>query len=106
LGAPIENNQAGAVYVYTRDGNNWSQQSVLNGNGGGSYFGWLTSLSADGNILAIGAPIENNFAGAVYVYTRDGNIWSQQSVLTGSGQSDFGWSTSLSDDGNILAVGQ
>ena len=56
-------------------------------------------------------------AGAVYVFTRRGTTWSQQAYIkasnTGEAGTDgnfgdgdqFGFSMSLSDDGNTLAVG-
>jgi len=102
-GAYYENNNAGAVYIYTRDGNNnWSQQAILSGSVPDEKFGNTVSLStADGNTLAVGAFLTN----AVHVYTRDGNNWSEQTVLTGGNGYNFGWSTSLSADGNTLAVG-
>lgn len=85
-------------------------------------FGISVALSADGNTLAVGAggeasstvginsiPEENApGAGAVYVYSRSGNIWSQYAYVkasnTGTGDY-FGGSVSLSADGNTLAVG-
>ena len=48
-----------------------------------------------------------NNAGAVYIYTRSGESWNQQAWLKASnpGKLDsFGYSVSLSVDGNILAV--
>src|SRR5262249_25286172 len=47
-------------------------------------------------------------SGAVYVFTRSGAIWSEQAYLKASnpGNGDeFGFSVSLSGDGNLLAVG-
>jgi hypothetical protein len=96
--------------------------------GGGDNFGATVAISADGNTLAVGAPGEasastgvtaippNNtatgdaasFAGAVYVFFRSGGAWSQQAYVKASntGVNDFfGFSVSLSADGNTLAVG-
>ena len=47
-------------------------------------------------------------AGAVYVFSRSGTIWAQQAYVKASNTdaSDlFGYSVSLSRDGNTLAVG-
>jgi len=90
--------------------------------GSSDFFGYSVSLSADGTMLAVGANQENssttginstsdeaaNDAGAVYVYSRSGNLWSHQAYIKASntGASDFfGSSVSLSGDGTALAVG-
>jgi len=87
-------------------------------------FGRSVALSGDGNTLAVGAVGEGsaaigangdqadnnaNFAGAVYVFTRDtGGVWTQQAYVKSSNTDAvdrFGESVALSDDGNTLAVG-
>jgi len=90
---------------------------------GGDWFGWNLALSADGNTLAVGAYTEDSNAtgingnqadnstlgaGAVYVFTRNGTMWSQQAYIKASnpnGTDNFGVSVALSADGNTLAVG-
>lgn len=77
-------------------------------------FGAVLSLSADGSVLAVSAPAQEDEGyldydfGAVYVYQRDGLNWVQQAHLSGnSGQEEnnFGSALSLSADGKTLAVG-
>ena len=86
-------------------------------------FGYATTLSSDGNTLAVGAPEESSNAtgingiqsnnsssqsGAVYVFTKSGSTWSQQAYIKASntGDSDrFGSTVAISGDGNTLAVG-
>jgi hypothetical protein len=87
-------------------------------------FGWSVALSDDGRTLAVGAPYESSsatgiggdqadnsidWAGAVYLYTRDeAGIWTQQAYIKASNTDEddtFGKSVALSDDGNTLAVG-
>jgi hypothetical protein len=126
--------QAGAVYVFTRRGTTWTQQAYIKASntgeagtadafGDGDQFGFSMALSGDGNTLAVGALTEDSAAtgingnqadnsaqsaGAVYVFTRAGTTWSQQAYVK-SAQIDagdmFGYSVSLTTDGNILAVG-
>ena len=116
------------VYVFVRDSSSaeWTEQAYIQSNARSDRFGWSLNLSGDGNTLAVGAflddsistgvnsdakPADNtNFnAGAVHVFTRSSTgTWNQQAYIKASntGQSDqFGWSVSLSDDGNSLAVG-
>lgn len=96
---------AGAVYIYTRSGSTWTQQTKI----GSPYpstewFGGKVSLSDDANTLAVGAQTTSS----VYIYTRSGISWTQQAKLTSSpvdaGQS-FGTSVDLTADGNTLLVG-
>jgi len=116
---------AGAVYVFTRSGTTWSQQAYIKASntGANDEFGWSTALSADGSLLAVGADFEASaatgiggdqtdnaapMAGAAYVFTRSGTVWSQQAYLKApnTGASDqFGFGVALSDDGSTLAVG-
>lgn len=82
-------------------------------------FGVSVSLSADGNTMAVGAPSDGTGAleqadalaegaGDVYVFVRNDSLWEQQAFLNASNTEDpdrFGFSISLSADGNTLAVG-
>lgn len=86
-------------------------------------FGSSMAISADGNTIAVGAPLEDSQSagingeqdddsmddsGAVYVYTRGDGSWQEQAYIKASNPYTldfFGYSLSLSDDGNLLAVG-
>ena len=116
---------SGAVYVFTRTAGIWTQQAYVKASNteAGDYFGYSLSLSDDGNTLAVGAGAEASAAtgiggnqadntvsqsGAVYVFTRTAGTWTQQAYIKASntGLNDvFGYSVSLSGDGNTLAVG-
>ena len=124
---------AGAVYIYVRRGNAWTQQAYVKASNAGrsDMFGLSLALSRDGNTLAVAAPWEASAAtgvngnqnddsipqaGAVYVFTRAGNTWSQHAYLKASntgrkGTGDdiegdqFGFSVALSADGNTVAAG-
>jgi hypothetical protein len=65
--------------------------------------GSCTSLSSDGNTLAIGGQ------GGVWIFTRNNDVWTQQGnqlLSTDEVANSFlGGSISLSSDGNTLAVG-
>jgi hypothetical protein len=102
----------GAVWVFTRSGGVWTQQgSKLVGTGavGTANQGGAVSISSDGNTLLSGGFADNAYAGAVWVFTRSGSVWSQQgSKLVGTGAvgiAEQGWSVSLSGDGNTAIVG-
>jgi hypothetical protein len=107
-----DNHNAGAVWVYTRSGGVWSQQgNKLVGTGavGGAAQGTSVAISADGNTAIVGGAYDNSHAGAAWVYTRNGAVWSQQgSKLVGTGAVGTayqGYSVALSGDGTTATVG-
>jgi hypothetical protein len=127
--------QAGAAYVFTRKGTNWSQQAYVKASntghaaatadsfGDGDQFAASMALSDDGRTLAVGAITEdsaspgingkqddnsNQSAGAVYVFALTGSAWAQQAYVKAANPDPgdmFGYSVSLSADGNTLAAG-
>ena len=116
---------SGAVYVWVRNGNNWTEQAFLKASNTGKEdsFGSRLTLSGDGNTLAVGAQLENGNShgingkqgdpsaedsGALYLFTRSGATWSQQAYVKGSNTEafdEFGSAMGLSADGAILVVG-
>ena len=117
---------SGAVYVFSRNGSLWEQQAYIKASNPDPFdtFGESVSLSADGNTLAVGASGESSSAtginngdqtdnsltsaGAVFVFSRNGSLWEQQAFIKASNTDEtdfFGFSISLSADGNTLAVG-
>lgn len=127
IGAPHDShtaNYGGAVYVYTDQGGAWNLQARLTGSntGGDDAFGGSVALSALGDVLAVGAtqeagsgtgvnpPDDDNSrqSGAVYVFARQANAWSQQAYIKSSithADDMFGSALALSADGHTLAVG-
>ena len=112
---------SGAVYVFIRTGNTWSQQAYIKASntGTGDWFGQSVAISGD--TLVVGATSEDSnatgvggnqtddsasVAGAAYVFTRSGTTWSQQAYLkasnTGAGDA-FGNTVAIS--GDTLVVG-
>jgi hypothetical protein len=69
---------SGAVYVFVRDGDVWTQEAYFKGSNLGEYqqFGWSVSIS--GNTLVVGAFAENEYAGGAYVFVREGTTWLSQ----------------------------
>ncbi len=114
IGAPYaakDDEYSGHVRVYRFVNNQWSQLGQdIDGENYYDQSGWSVTLSSDGETVAIGAP-ENEgngyFAGHVRVYRFGGTSWSQLGKdIDGETKYDrFGWSTSLSSDGNTVAIG-
>jgi hypothetical protein len=112
IGAPLDNRDTGAVWIFKRSGSTWTQQgSKLDGSGerGVIYFGKSVALSSSGTSALIGGQVNNSDAGAAWVFTRSGSTWRRRvAKLAGSGasgQGRFGSSVALSADGKTALVG-
>lgn len=107
VGDPLDHDDTGAVWVFTRSGSTWQQGPELTGHGvkEGS-FGQSVAVSRDGATVFIGWAGVKNFAGAVQVYSRSGSAWKAGPTLTGrnEGGAAFGTLVALSDDGDTAAV--
>jgi hypothetical protein len=121
-GADNSASSAGAAYVFTRSGGTWTQQAYLKASntGAGDQFGSSVAISSDTVIVGAlnedsnatgvdgnGADNSTSDAGAAYVFTRSGGIWSQQAYLKASntGASDnFGNSVAMSGDTVVIGA--
>jgi hypothetical protein len=107
---PFNNSDIGAVWVFTQSGGVWTQQAKLDPTGfiGTEVtMGIGLALSADGNVLAAGAPADNSVVGSVFLFTRSAGVWTQQQRLTSTdtdGTAQFGTSVAISSDGRTLLV--
>ena len=100
-------NYRGHVRVYEYNGTSWVQRGAdIDGEVANDQSGYSVSLSADGSIVAIGAPY-NNGRGHVRVYEYNATSWVQRGAdIDGEAAGDLsGWSVSLSADGSIIAIG-
>ena len=99
--------------MFRRSGGTWTQEGpklTPSGAVGPSQFGWSVALSWDGSTAVIGAPADDGFAGAAYVFARSGSTWTQLgSKLTATGEvvrpRSFGDSVALSGDGATALIG-
>lgn len=103
---------SGAAYVFTRTGAVWTQQAYLKASNtaAGDQLGFDVRLSANGNVLAAGAPQQDSSgtdSGALYVFARTGTVWAQQQYLkapTPGADDGFGTTAALDAAGTTLAV--
>jgi hypothetical protein len=121
IGGPADNGGAGAAWVFTRSGSTWTQQGQKlvgdctggcadegTGETGEGKFATSVALAEDGDTALIGGPADNGGAGAAWVFVRSAGAWSQQGQkLTGGeeGNSEFGYSVTLSEDGDTAVIG-
>ncbi|MBI5446856.1 MAG: Ig-like domain-containing protein [Deltaproteobacteria bacterium] len=90
----------------------WAQEGpklVGTGAVGGASQGYSVATSSDGNTAIVGGLSDNGDAGAAWIWTRSGGVWTQQGpklVGTGAvGSAQQGRSVSISSDGNTAIVG-
>lgn len=118
--APSDPDGSGSVYIFQRQGDTWQLSTRLEGR---ADFGTAVALGASTNAppgetdtLAVGAggdPRGGLYAGAVTIYGREGERWSEQAVLTAADAlmelpfplppRFFG--SALALDGDLLLVG-
>ena len=101
----------GKARVLEWGGASWIQKGPdLVGTSQGDVFGDAVSISADGNIIAVGAPGFQNPSqppGYTRVYEWNGTSWVQKgNDITGeAGGNTAGTAVSLSSDGSTIAIG-
>ena len=114
VGAPKDDDtgsNSGAVYLFVRDANGWKQHAKLVPKDSAKLdaFGEAVDMQAD--TLIVGAPGHTHggvrFAGAVFVFDRDGDTWRERAKLTAddAGAGDqFGVSVDIEDDTIIVGA--
>ena len=74
-----DDSYAGAAWVFTRAGGVWAAQGgKLTGASavGSAEFGYSVALTADGNTLLAGGPVDNSGVGAIWTFKRTAGSWS------------------------------
>jgi hypothetical protein len=115
IGAPANDGNgadAGHVRIYNYDGSSWTQIGQdIDGEAASDRSGGSVSLSSDGTRVAIGS-VQNDGVlgddqGHVRIYENISGTWTQigQDIDGEAIDDNFGFSVSLSSDGNILASG-
>jgi hypothetical protein len=107
FGAPYDNSQIGAAWVFTQSGEVWTQQGskeVGAGAVGAAREGISVALSADTATAIVGGPDDNSNAGAQWVFSLGGG--AKLPLGSGAvGAASQGFSVALSADGNTAIVG-
>jgi uncharacterized protein YjbI with pentapeptide repeats len=114
IGAPNNDGNgtdSGHVRVYAWNGSTWVKRGLdIDGEAVNDFSGRSVSLSADGSVVAIGAPFNDgngNESGQIRIYVWNGSTWNQRGMdIDGEVANDrSGWSVSISADGSIVAIG-
>ena len=120
IGAPKDglpgSDGTGLVYIFDRNGNTFNQVGILTGSNAiqaNDLFGNSVASSADGKTIIVGASGDglpgSDGTGLVYIFDRNGNIFNQVGILTGSNANvsddNFGFSVTSSVDGKTIVIG-
>ena len=96
----------GIVYVLKREVKGFAEMAKLKGDGiqNDDRFGYSVDIS--GNTLVAGTPFHDEEKGAVYVYQRNGDKWTEQTKLQADDagvKNRFGWDCAVHE--NTIVVG-
>ena len=107
IGAYYYDNQRGKACIYEWNGTAWVLKgSQIDGLTASERFGHNVSINGDGTVVAIGAYRFNSSTGTTRIYKWNGTVWRLKNQINGlTSAEEFGWSVSLSDNGNVFASG-
>ena len=105
------NDDQGSAYVFTRTGNDWTQEAQLVAVGGaaGDGAGQAVGLSGDSAVVgALNDDVGTNLdQGSAYIFARTGTTWDQQAHLTasdGAAADLFGRAAAISGDTALIGA--
>lgn len=113
FGADLPNKpDAGAAYVFVRNGGVWNQQAKLTAADAadGDWFGYSVAIAGETVLVgALQGDMNQNRtdAGAAYVFVRSGANWSQQARLTAGAAAafdHFGRAVALTGDTAVIGA--
>ncbi len=105
VGAPGYNNDAGAVYIFDKAGEDWIQTARIT-LPGTEALGTAVAINLDETLLAIGAQESDYFTGRAYLLAKVGGVFQRRDTIeAGDYAGAFGSGIALSPNGKRLYVG-
>lgn len=114
IGSMFDGDGKGTTFIFKRDSKGaWLENSKLVGTGGSTGDqgqGYTVSMNLAGDVVAVGAPLENNQNGSVWIFNLNSSTgkWSQFQRITETRGSDhpfYASSVSLTQRAGTLVVG-
>ena len=71
-----DGSDVGAVFIFVKSGNNWTQQAKLTASDGASNdeFGFVSDIYED--TIVVSASRQSSYTGSAYIFVRNGSNWS------------------------------
>ena len=94
--------------VFAWNGTAWQPHgSHIDGEGDNHRLGHNVALSADAHVLVTGAPLSSTYSGHLRAFAWNGSDWVPRGkdIIGEELNGRCGWSSALSHDGSVLAVG-
>ncbi len=111
FGDDDQGTDAGAAYVFEREVNGtWNQQQKLTASDGGADDHFSEhAVAIEGDTIVVGATAwdlaaTGDNAGAAYIFTRNGAVWTQRTVLNGNAADNFGIAVDVSGDTVLIGA--
>ena len=106
IGAWGDDDYTGAVYIFTREDETWTEEAKLTASDGvaGDRLGGAVTIQGD--LVIAGARNHNEFRGAAYLFKRDGTTWTeQQKLMLSDAEIGDSFGGAVSIDENIIMIG-
>lgn len=108
IGEPSNVHLPGVVYIFTKEDGEWTQKFMIKAEDGVIGDGFGQAISANDNMLMVGAPDKNDDEGGAYIFMQsEDGLWSQVAALTVQADSSViaaGSSVALSNDYAFVGV--
>lgn len=106
IGDDDHGQNSGAVYVFTRSGTTWTQQTKITMPGSFGDSGFGVDIALDGDTAIIGAEDYNDYQGEAHIFVRSGSAWLHQATLTASDpEENCAYAETVAIDGDTAIVG-
>jgi len=105
-----DNKNSGSVHLFARNGDAWTHQAKLVAPDGadGDLFGKGVGIFRDTAIVGAWGDDDNGEdSGSVYLFVRNGDVWTQQAKLVAPDATDFnyfGWSVGIFGDTAVVSA--
>ncbi|HEX6132805.1 MAG TPA: choice-of-anchor B family protein [Longimicrobiales bacterium] len=106
VGVPARDGNRGTAYVFERRGADWTQVAQLTPGDLDTRGRFGAAIAVNGDVALIAAPGQQNAAGAVYVFSRSGGVWTQSAKLVADSITPrAGFGTAIALAGDVALIG-
>ena len=106
VGAPGDDSNAGAIYVFMFGANAWAQKTKFTASDRAANDLFGTSLAYVGSTAAVGAPGDDSNRGSVYIFNGSSSTWTQSAkLISTSAQAGEQFGTALAMNAARIVVG-